>query len=198
YVGKDFSVNDGGNAQVQIEALEREIMEKKQELARLRKTAEPETIADYKLETLVGSRKLSDFFAGKRDLILIHNMGKGCRYCTLWADGFNGLHQHLQNRTGLVLVSPDDPQVQQEFAASRGWKFPIASGHGSSFAADLGFAQDGKYWPGVSVLRRQDNGSIVRVAKSFFGPGDNYCSLWDLFDLLPDGPAGWEPQYSYE
>lgn len=180
-----------------IEELEKEIKERKQELAKLRREAAGEPVQDYELKTPNGKVKLSELFAGKKDLILIHNMGKGCRYCTLWADGFNGLHRHLENRAGFVLVSPDPPEVQQEFAGGRGWQFPIASAHESSFPEDLGFKQDGKYWPGVSVFRRQDDGSIVRVARSYFGPGDNFCAIWDLFDLLPDGPNGWEPQYSY-
>lgn len=182
----------------EIAALEQEIMEKKQELAKLRRTAAPEPIEDYRLKTADGERNLSEFFAGKQDLLLIHNMGKGCRYCTLWADGINGLRHHLQNRAALLLVSPDEPQVQQEFAVGRGWEFPLASGDGSNLAADLGFQKNGKYWPGVSVLRRQDDGSLVRVAWSYFGPGDSYCVAWDFFELLPEGPNGWEPQFSYK
>jgi hypothetical protein len=35
--------------------------------------------------------------------------------------------------------SPDPPDVQQKFAASRGWVFPMVSHMGSSFAEDMGY-----------------------------------------------------------
>jgi predicted dithiol-disulfide oxidoreductase (DUF899 family) len=34
--------------------------------------------------------RLSSLFGKKDELILIDNMGQGCPYCTMWADGFNG------------------------------------------------------------------------------------------------------------
>lgn len=71
--------------------------------------------------------RLSELFGNKKDLILIHNMGNSCPYCTMWADGFNGLLQHLQDRAAFVVSSPDDPMTQKDFASSRGWKFKMIS-----------------------------------------------------------------------
>jgi len=48
--------------------------------------AEPEEVADYQMATLHGPVRLSELFAGKADLIVIHNMGTTCPNCTLWAD----------------------------------------------------------------------------------------------------------------
>jgi hypothetical protein len=48
-----------------------------------------------------------------KDLILVHNMGQSCRYCTMWADGFNGIHPHLANRAAFALVWPDLPEGQE-------------------------------------------------------------------------------------
>ena len=56
--------------------------------------------------------KLSELFGKKKDLIIIHNMGTACAYCTMWADGFNGVHKHLENRAGFVVVSNDKPELQ--------------------------------------------------------------------------------------
>ena len=53
------------------------------------------------------------------------------------------------------------------------------------------------YQPGVSVLRKKEDGTMVRVSKDAFGPGDLYCGLWHLFDLLPDGPDDWGPLFDY-
>ncbi len=45
-----------------------------------------------------------EMFGDKKQLLLIHNMGQGCRYCTLWADGFNGFLKHLESVMSVVLV----------------------------------------------------------------------------------------------
>jgi hypothetical protein len=46
------------------------------------------------------------------------------------------------------------------------------------------------------VFRRQ-NGGIVRVSNAPFSPGDDFCSVWHFFDLIPEGAAGWQPKYKY-
>ena len=51
--------------------------------------------------------------------------------------------------------------------------------------------------PGVSTFRKNADGTIDRIAKDFFGPGDLYCGVWHLFDLLADGVDGWEAQLEY-
>jgi predicted dithiol-disulfide oxidoreductase (DUF899 family) len=50
----------------------------------------------------------------------------------------------------------------------------------------------------VSAFHRNDDGTVVRTGKAIFGPGDDFCALWHLLDLLPGGPKGWEPKYKYE
>jgi predicted dithiol-disulfide oxidoreductase (DUF899 family) len=85
-----------------------------------------------------------------------------------------------------------------EFARSRGWAFKMLSGHGGTFINEMGFiSEKGHYWPGVSTFRRDEEGKIYRVGKDFFGPGDSYCSVWHLLDLLKHGHEDWQPQYSY-
>ena len=51
--------------------------------------------------------------------------------------------------------------------------------------------------PGVSVFRRNEDGSIVRSAHAPFGPGDPFCPVWHFFDLLGNGHGDWAPEYSY-
>ena len=125
-------------------------------------------------------------------------MGSSCPSCTLWADGFNGIYHHLANRAAFVVCSPDPPAEQQRFASSRGWKFPMISHQGTTFAADMGYRSESGGWlPGVSVFRH-DGARILRVADTRFHPEDDFCTLWHLFDLLPEGPAGWKPRFSYD
>jgi predicted dithiol-disulfide oxidoreductase (DUF899 family) len=180
--------------------LEQEIVRNKKRLLQLKRRLPSEEIKkDYSLKDWNGRDvKFSELFGDKDDLILVHNMGTQCPYCTLWADGFNGLVKHLENRTSFVVVSPDNPRIQKEFAKSRGWKFRMLSGHGTSFIRDMGFEKPKRgFMPGVSVYRKERDGSIFRVAVDQFGPGDDYCIIWHFFDLLPLGSNGWEPRFSY-
>lgn len=141
--------------------------------------------------------KLSSLFGNKQDLILIHNMGKTCPMCTMWADGFNGVLQHLGNRTAFAVISPDNPKTQKKFAKSRNWKFRMLSAYENNFIEDMGFGSNKNPGPGVSVFHRTKDGKIFRVAKDKFGPGDNYCIVYHLFDLLPKGSEGWMPKFEY-
>ena len=155
---------------------------------------EPQAVRDYELTNADGAVRLSDLFDNHDDLIVIHNMGVSCSYCTLWADGYNGIHPHVVTRAGFVVSSPDRPDVQKRFAESRGWKFPMVSHAGSTFAADMGYVSaKGGWMPGVSVFRHQADG-IVRVSDTTFSPGDDFCSLWHFFDLLPGGIGEWPGQ----
>jgi predicted dithiol-disulfide oxidoreductase (DUF899 family) len=125
-------------------------------------------------------------FGDKKDLIVIHNMGKSCGYCTMWADGFIGVYKHIERKAAFVLVSPDAPEIQKSFAADRGWGFKMYSAAGTQFIKDMGYVTDaGSYWPGASVFHKDDNGKITRITKTFFGPGDNFCSVWHFYDMLP-------------
>ncbi|MBS0377149.1 MAG: DUF899 family protein [Proteobacteria bacterium] len=157
---------------------------------RMRETlaaVEPEPVRDYEFTTPTGTVTLSGLFGNHEDLILVHNMGVSCPYCTMWADGYSGVHQHVVARAAFAVSSPDRPAVQERFAASRGWKFPMVSHAGTSFAADMGFVSDkGGWMPGVSVFRRQGD-AIVRVSDTTFSPGDDFCPVWHFFDLVPGG-----------
>ena len=163
-----------------------------------------EPITDYTLHTTAGAPvQLSALFGPHQDLLLIHNMGRGCAYCTLWADGFIGLHRHITQRAALVLASPDDPGTLAAFAASRQWPFTCVSFAGTTLAADMGYQRtlpDGRVQPlpGVSALRLvpASDGAplgIIRTNTTPFGPGDLYCPIWPLLGLLRDGAKGWAP-----
>lgn len=158
---------------------------------------EPQEVQDYSLtEWDDKSVKLSQLFGDKAELILIHNMGKHCPMCTMWADGFNGVLHHLEDRAAFVVVSPDSPNAQKKFAQSRGWKFKMLSAQGTSFNEDMGFGTNEDPRPGVSVFLKK-NAEVHRIAKDNFGPGDPYCVVYHFFDLLPGGSAKWRPKFKY-
>jgi predicted dithiol-disulfide oxidoreductase (DUF899 family) len=157
---------------------------------------EPQPVADHVFGTLKGSTTLSALFAGRDDLIVIHNMGSKCAYCTMWADGYSGVYSHIKQRAAFVVASPEAPKAQAKFAASRGWRFPMVSDRGAAFAIKMGYAtEDGRCLPGISIFQRRGE-HIVRVNDASSCPHDDFCAAWHLFDLLPAGADGFAPSLS--
>jgi hypothetical protein len=126
-------------------------------------------------------------------MILIPNMGHGCSYCTLWADGLNGYLPMLTERAAVVLVSPDPIERMQETARQRGWRFVLACDPGHELSTRLGFYGEHGALPGASGPRKSQEGA-ARKGSMTFGPGDQACPVWPLFGLLEGGAAGWEPK----
>jgi len=169
----------------------RQIAEIRERMRETLAAVEPQEVKDYEFTNIDGPIRLSQLFGDHEDLIVIHNMGISCPSCTLWADGYNGIHQHVVTRAGFVVSSPDRPAVQMKFAESRGWKFPMVSHAASTFAADMGYVSAKGGWiAGVSVFRHESN-SIMRVSDTGFSPSDDFCTLWHFFDLLPGGVGEW-------
>jgi predicted dithiol-disulfide oxidoreductase (DUF899 family) len=175
----------------------REIAGLRAKMREVQASIAPEAVQDYEFAVPDGKVRLSALFGDKDTLFVVHNMGTSCPSCTLWADGFNGVYEHLRDRAAFVVSSPDDPAKQKEFAGGRAWKFPMVSHQSTSFAADMGYrGDDGGWRPGVSVFRRE-GGKLLRVSDTAFAPGDDFCSVWHFLDLIPEGKSGWRPQFSY-
>lgn len=180
----------GGQEKLQKKAgeLEKELNKTRAKYNKvMSKLARMDEVQDYVLKDKYGTDvKLSDMFGDKKELIVVHNMGRSCSYCTLWADGFSGVTYFIEKKASFVLTSPDAPEIMKDFTEGRGWKFRSYSTAGNPFTADMGYynEKDG-YWPGASVFVKSDDGKISRVSKTVFGPGDFYCSPFSFFDLLP-------------
>lgn len=192
--------------QQRLQALYQELQVKNTELSELLRDEPTRLEEDFEFESSDGTVKLSELFGDHRDLIVVHNMGKGCNYCTLWADGLAGVTKHLESRVSFVLCSPDTPDAQKTFAESRGWPFRTVTDAKTNaddpgFTRKLGFLRDEdgreQWWPGFSTFRLDDHDRIVHVASDYFGPGDRYMPVWHMFDLLEGGPKGWQPKAAY-
>jgi predicted dithiol-disulfide oxidoreductase (DUF899 family) len=184
------------DAAAQLADYRREIAALRTKMRATQAAAEPQEVDDYAFQTPAGAVRLLQLFGDREHLIVIHNMGSSCPACTMWADGYNGIHHHVTSRAAFVVSSPELPEVQLKFAASRGWKFSMVSHAGSSFAADMGFRGAKGWLPGISVFQRQGQ-KIFRVSDAPFSPGDDFCSVYHIFDLLPGGAGDWWPRIQY-
>ena len=180
----------------EITALERQIFELTEQLNQLRKNNPRQPVPNYPFDTVNGETSLLELFGDDDKLLLIHNMGQGCRFCTLWADGFNGFVPHLESATATVLVSKDPPELQRQFANSRGWRFRLASHGGGNYIREQSVQDGAANAPGAVVYER-DGEMIYRKNATSFGPGDLYCSMWGLLGLAGLSEDDWTPQYRY-
>ena len=179
-----------------ITELEKQIKGLTEQLNEMRRHAPPIEVRNYTFATVDGETTLMDMFGELDKLLVIHNMGQGCRYCTLWADGFNGFLSHLESVMSVVLVSKDAPAIQRKFAFSRGWRFRMASHGGGEYLREQALSDDFDNMPGAVVYERKSD-VILRRNRSVFGPGDLYCSMWGLLALAGLGEDDWTPQYTY-
>ena len=184
------------NPQAEIEALSAQIYELTNRLHALQKGHSAGTVPNYRFATQHGEATLLDLFGDQDTLMLIHNMGQGCRWCTVWADGFNGFLPHLESAMSVVLVSKDAPDVQRRFANSRGWRFRLASHGGGDYIREQSAQAGVNNMPGVVVYERSGD-VISRRNSAVFGPGDLYCSLWHLLALAGLGEPEFTPQFNY-
>ena len=179
-----------------VRELEQEIFELTTQLCQLRRELPDEEVKNYSFATLEGTVTLLDLFAGKDKLLAIHNMGQGCRFCTLWADGISPFLPHLESTLSVALLSKDDPETQRRFANSRNWRFRMASHGGADYITEQTVTEGEGNAPGVVCYGLRD-GKIYRRSASPFGPGDLYCSAWHLLGVAGIDAGEWTPQYSY-
>ena len=179
-----------------IAELQQQIFGLIEELGTLQKQSPGSEVSNYSFATQEGETSLLELFADKDTLLAIHNMGQACRYCTVWADGFNGFLPHLEDAMLVALLSKDPPDVQRRFANARGWRFRLASHGGGAYIREQTVVDGQDNYPGAVVYKREGD-KILRFNTCVFGPGDIYCSLWSLLALAGMGAEDWTPQYSY-
>ncbi len=166
------------------------------ELNKLKQNAERQPVPNYAFATMDGEVTLLDLFAGRDKLLMIHNMGQGCRYCTVWGDGISPFLPHLESAVSVVMVSKDAPDVQRRFANSRGWRFRMASHGGGDYIKEQTSMAGQENYPGVVGYER-DGDTVYRTNASAFGPGDLFCSMWNLLGTVGLDESSFTPQYNY-
>ena len=123
---------------------EKEFTRATEEMNRLRRALPWEKVEKkYGFEGHGGRRSLSELFNGHSQLIVYHFMFHpddkvGCPHCSLRADGFAGIVEHLAQRDVTFAVVSRAPY--EKLAAYRdkmGWEFPWYSSGASDFNYDF-------------------------------------------------------------
>src|SRR6188508_1876436 len=143
-----LSAEEAKKVEEELQEIEKKIEEMRKKRIELNSKLAEMDVKDYILKDREGKDvKLSEMFGDNEHLILVHNMGKGCSYCTMWADGFKDTYKEIEKKVPFVLVSPDKPEVQKKFAESRGWDYKTYSAAGTDFIMDMGydFMKDDKH-----------------------------------------------------
>jgi predicted dithiol-disulfide oxidoreductase (DUF899 family) len=209
------------------ELLEAEIALKDEieRVAALRRTLPLDTVVDdYEFEEIAAplaagdasprrKLRLSELFDATDDtVVLMHFMfGKKqqspCPMCTLWADGYDGIIGHLDQRVRFAVVVAGDVAAFRDYARSRGWRnLRVLSSADSSLKRDFGFEDaEGAQHPGASVFRLGADGRprhfysvSAMLTPSQFRGMDQLSPLWNFLDLTPEGRGQFMPKRSYE
>jgi predicted dithiol-disulfide oxidoreductase (DUF899 family) len=156
--------------------------------------------------------RLSELFQHPdKPLVLMHFMfGKAqehpCPMCTLWADGYDGIAPHLEQRVNFAVLVAGDVGAFAEYARSRGWRnLRLVSATDSDLKQALGFeSAEGQQHPGVSVFARTAAGEPAHFYSqcAFFGDRgfrgmDLLSPLWHYLDLTPEGRGDFFPSKRY-
>ncbi len=193
------------------------LRDQRERVAELRRRLPLDTAIDDAVfeEVRDGARvpvRLSDLFDDSaKTLVLVHFMygrkqEKPCPMCTLWADGYAGIVQHLRRRVNFAVLVAGDIGTFGEYARRRAWSgLRVVSGAGSDLKRRLGFEEtDGTQWPGASVFQLQGNRLVhaysvsAKLAEDQWRGMDLLSPLWHFLDLTPEGRGDFMPARAYD
>ena len=211
---------------------EKEFTRLRDELSRERRELPWEHVRKpYVFEGEHGKETLADLFGKRSQLIVYHFMYGpdweiGCKSCSFWADNFNFIIPHLNQRdVSLVAVSRAPLQKLQAQARRQDWTFKWVSSFGNDFNFDyqVSFAPetlkagqgvynysprklDSTELPGISVFFK--DGEQIFHSYSTYGRGlDMLNNTYNYLDLAPRGrdedgltsPMAWvKHRFAYE
>jgi predicted dithiol-disulfide oxidoreductase (DUF899 family) len=159
-----------------------------------------------------GKQTLGQLFDGHSQLVVYHFMfgpdwDAGCKSCSFWADNFNGIVPHLNQRdVTFVAISRAPLAKLQAFATRLGWSFKWLSSSGSDFNYDYNvsftpeqLAGGGAIYnytankmnmtelPGISVFFKDADGKVFHTYSCYARGLDMLNTAYHYLDLSPKG-----------
>lgn len=167
---------------------------------------------DYIFEGPDGPETLADLFAGRSQLVIYHFMfgprdSAGCPHCSFWADNFDPIVVHLNQRDVTMLAVSRAPLKKLvRFKTRMGWDFKWVSSRKSDFNYDfnVSFAdaevRNGKQFynyrvgpafcedrEGISTFYKNERGEIFHTYSCFARGIDMMNTAYQYLDLVPKG-----------
>lgn len=159
-----------------------------------------------------GKVSLKDLFGNRSQLIVYHFMfapdwKAGCSHCSFWADNFDGLDIHLNQRdVSMVAISRAPVEKLLQYQKRMGWSFKWFSSGENDFNYDF-FAsftpeeinKKSAYFnykqqdpsvsdrEGVSVFFKDESGSIFHTYSTYARGIDLQNTVYNYLDLTPKG-----------
>jgi predicted dithiol-disulfide oxidoreductase (DUF899 family) len=200
-------------ARKKLLAKEKQLTRLADKLSRERRALPWEAVTkDYLFDGPDGRETLAQLFDGRSQLVVYHFMfgpdwDAGCPHCSRWADNFNGIIAHLNQRDVTMTVVSRAPY--EKLAAYRrrmGWTFKWVSSFGSDFNFDFHVSftpeemakkkafynfklqnPDAPEREGVSVFAKDAKGRVYRTY-STFARGIEALNLdYKYLDVVPKG-----------
>jgi predicted dithiol-disulfide oxidoreductase (DUF899 family) len=138
------SHEDWLTARIALLAKEKEFTRLRDELNQQRRELPWEAVTkSYVFEGPDGEQTLPDLFEGRSQLIVYHFMfgpdwDAGCPHCSFWADNFNPIMVHLNQRdVSMVAVSRAPYKKLAAYQKRMGWNFKWVSSSGADFNLDF-------------------------------------------------------------
>jgi predicted dithiol-disulfide oxidoreductase (DUF899 family) len=201
------------SARRRLLAKEKEFLRLRDQLSSERRELPWERVdKQYVFEGPAGEETLADLFARRNQLIVYHFMfapewEAGCKSCSFWADNYNGIVPHLNQRdVSLAAISRAPLSKLQAFAARMGWTFKWVSSANTDFNYDYqvsfkpedvaqgtavyNYARYDKSMtdlPGFSVFTKDEAGAIFHTYSTYARGLDPMNAAYQLLDLVPKG-----------
>ena len=178
---------------------------------------------DYVFDGRTGKVRLADLFGPHSQLIVYHFMfgpdwEAGCKSCSFWADNFNSIIIHLNQRDVAMVAISRAPLARLEaFKRRMGWSFEWVSSHGNDFNRDfaVSFTADelhqeannynfgtrhfgGEEAPGLSVFAKDADGQVFHTYSCYARGLDMLNGAYHHLDLVPKGRDEKALSYSME
>ena len=159
-----------------------------------------------------GKQTLSDLFDGRTQLIVYHfmydpNWDAGCPSCSFWADNFNGIVVHLNQRdVTMIAVSRAPYSKIEEYKKRMGWNFKWVSSYDNDFNFDYhvsftpeelskkkafyNYNLQDTHSPereGVSVFYKDTAGNVFHTYSAYARGIDVLNVAYHYLDLVPKG-----------
>ncbi|MFT5194403.1 MAG: putative dithiol-disulfide oxidoreductase (DUF899 family) [Candidatus Promineifilaceae bacterium] len=168
---------------------------------------------EYQFDGPEGAESLADLFDGRSQLIVYHFMygpdwKEGCPSCSFWADNYNNVVVHLNQRDiSMITVSRSDLANLEAYKKRMGWNFKWVSSLKNDFNYDFHVSatadqlaakamvynyQNTTGWaaeemPGISVFCKNESGEIFHTYSTYSRGLDMLNGAYHYMDLVPKG-----------